>query len=55
MTDTKTPEEPKPAEAGDGMAATPGKGAVSWDKVEKDDLEPTRYGDWEKYGRCIDF
>lgn len=21
----------------------------------KDGLEPTRYGDWEKNGRCIDF
>ncbi|MDZ7789839.1 MAG: DUF1674 domain-containing protein [Xanthomonadales bacterium] len=21
----------------------------------KDGLEPTRYGDWEKDGRCIDF
>lgn len=20
-----------------------------------DDLDPTRYGDWEKAGRCIDF
>lgn len=22
---------------------------------EGDDLDPTRYGDWEKNGRCIDF
>ena len=22
---------------------------------EKDGLSPTRYGDWEKNGRCIDF
>jgi hypothetical protein len=22
---------------------------------EKPNLEPTRYGDWEKAGRCIDF
>lgn len=21
----------------------------------KDGSEPTRYGDWEKHGRCIDF
>ncbi|MET0328325.1 MAG: DUF1674 domain-containing protein [Luteimonas sp.] len=21
----------------------------------RDGLEPTRYGDWEKNGRCIDF
>lgn len=55
MTDTKHSEESNPADATGGMAATPGKGEVSWDKVEKDDLEPTRYGDWEKNGRCIDF
>ncbi|MDQ7994805.1 MAG: DUF1674 domain-containing protein [Luteibacter sp.] len=24
-------------------------------KVEKAPLDPTRYGDWEKNGRCIDF
>jgi hypothetical protein len=23
--------------------------------VEKAPLDPTRYGDWEKNGRCIDF
>lgn len=23
--------------------------------VEKVPLDPTRYGDWEKNGRCIDF
>jgi len=22
---------------------------------EGDELDPTRYGDWEKNGRCIDF
>lgn len=25
------------------------------EKTEVKDLEPTRYGDWEKNGRCIDF
>ena len=38
MTDTKRSDESKPDETTGGMAATPGKGEVSWDKVEKDDL-----------------
>lgn len=25
------------------------------DKEKPEDLDPTRYGDWEKDGRCIDF
>ncbi|MEE2745443.1 MAG: DUF1674 domain-containing protein [Pseudomonadota bacterium] len=25
------------------------------EKSEKTKLDPTRYGDWEKGGRCIDF
>lgn len=24
-------------------------------KDERESLDPTRYGDWEKNGRCIDF
>lgn len=24
-------------------------------KVKSNPLDPTRYGDWEKKGRCIDF
>ncbi len=38
----KTPESPVP---------TP-EPAVTH---EEDKLNPTRYGDWEKNGRCIDF
>jgi hypothetical protein len=25
------------------------------DKAPKNKVEPTRYGDWEKNGRCVDF
>lgn len=25
------------------------------DSEKKEPLDPTRYGDWEKNGRCIDF
>ncbi|MGE0651679.1 MAG: DUF1674 domain-containing protein [Alphaproteobacteria bacterium] len=34
-------------------AATPA--GDSDDSPAKDKLDPTRYGDWEKNGRCIDF
>jgi hypothetical protein len=56
---------------GDGQApaaapeprAGPAKGAasISWEKElprehgGPEGLEPTRYGDWERRGRCIDF
>ncbi|WP_426663623.1 DUF1674 domain-containing protein [Rhodanobacter aciditrophus] len=33
-------------------AAVPGQGTGA---KEKPALDPTRYGDWEKNGRCIDF
>ena len=34
----------------------PGDGAVPAPEVGgRDGPEPTRYGDWEKNGRCIDF
>ena len=37
---------------------TEANNSVTEKKVEiggRDGLEPTRYGDWEKNGRCIDF
>ncbi|WP_329740451.1 DUF1674 domain-containing protein [Dyella sp. A6] len=52
-TPTQTDTMPQPAKperrdvpAVDGS----GKG-----EVERPALDPTRYGDWEKNGRCIDF
>ena len=41
---------PAAAEAGKGIAD-----AVQALKQERPVLDPTRYGDWEKNGRCIDF
>ena len=37
------PGESGPGESGPGESGGP------------DGLEPTRYGDWERRGRCIDF
>ncbi|MEP6899658.1 MAG: DUF1674 domain-containing protein [Rhodanobacter sp.] len=34
------------------MPARPAPGEAP---VERPVLDPTRYGDWEKNGRCIDF
>ena len=31
------------------------QGAVREIGGRKDGTEPTRFGDWEKHGRCIDF
>lgn len=46
-TDTPTPEATP--------AAAPGTAACEQATPEGDGLDPTRYGDWEKNGRCIDF
>ncbi|TAL78507.1 MAG: DUF1674 domain-containing protein [Burkholderiaceae bacterium] len=46
-TDTPTPEATP--------AAAPGAAAREHATPEGDGLDPTRYGDWEKNGRCIDF
>ncbi len=34
---------------------TPQSGVRERPTPEGDGLDPTRYGDWEKNGRCIDF
>ena len=42
----------------DPVAAEEGTAEASATTVAKSDrpaLDPTRYGDWEKNGRCIDF
>ena len=36
-------------------AATPPAGPTREFGGRKDGTEPTRFGDWEKNGRCIDF
>ena len=40
----------------DGPPADAGKDAQSPKEIGgRGGLDPTRYGDWEKAGRCIDF
>jgi len=53
MPDTPTPAESSPEEV---VADEPGEaesGAAEYGGPKG--MEPTRYGDWEKNGRCIDF
>lgn len=53
------PAAPKPAPADVGgasdTAATTRTTPVREIGGRKDGTDPTRYGDWEKNGRCIDF
>ena len=47
-----------PPEPGDTAAETPaaaGDAAPVQENGGREGLDPTRYGDWEKNGRCIDF
>jgi hypothetical protein len=56
MSDPKTPatEPIAPAPAGGtGVPANPAPPREIGGRTSG--LEPTRYGDWEKDGRCIDF
>lgn len=54
MTDTNpTHPEPRPSEPAPPTPPPAGNGPVHTD--EKPRLDPVRYGDWEKNGRCIDF
>ena len=55
MSDTSSQTESKPASApAEGSSVPAGKeeGKVPTERPAPD---PTRYGDWEKNGRCIDF
>ena len=64
--DTKTGTEPTVDGAGDGQNAGPTEedpygpfpddvNPVTGEKGGPRGPEPTRYGDWERKGRCIDF
>lgn len=48
-TSAEQPEEAAPAPTADNASELPKEIGG------RDGLEPTRYGDWEKNGRCIDF
>jgi hypothetical protein len=57
----ETPSIPAPPEASIPETQQPAGEAVQKERVVpkeiggRDGPEPTRYGDWEKNGRCIDF
>jgi hypothetical protein len=52
-------EPPSQAPAEEEQASTPGQRPAAAELPReiggRGGLEPTRYGDWEKNGRCIDF
>ena len=56
---TRTSKDPGTDVAGKSVPATPPKAETpAPDETEEAPTErpdPTRYGDWEKNGRCIDF
>jgi hypothetical protein len=56
MSDTFSQAESTPASVSTETTAVP-VGPASDKKLptERPALDPTRYGDWEKNGRCIDF
>ncbi|WP_079722686.1 DUF1674 domain-containing protein [Pseudoxanthomonas indica] len=59
----QTPPEPTPepgTQSSENGTTTPGGQAAPQAPLARefggrDGLEPTRYGDWEKNGRCVDF
>ena len=55
----QSPVVPEPADAqGDGTQPSTGTAAGTTPPREfggREGPEPTRYGDWEKNGRCVDF
>ena len=40
---------------GDGAKNTENPVSQKQERDKSQDLDPTRYGDWERNGRCIDF
>lgn len=52
MPDTESTDKPAPVEADEEQ---PGKAKPPREYGGPKGKEPTRYGDWEKNGRCIDF
>jgi hypothetical protein len=55
MTDAiKEHPNPRPDRAS-APAAPPASAPRERPTPEGDALDPTRYGDWEKNGRCVDF
>jgi hypothetical protein len=55
MSNTTTPAESLPASVPAETTAVPAGKPSEKDSTERAVPDPTRYGDWEKNGRCIDF
>lgn len=59
MTETKPPATQPPGKDQPGEQPAPGKADAkpqpSGERGGPKGPEPTRYGDWEKGGRCFDF
>lgn len=51
--DSRAESETDPV--GEGHDVVPAKGEAPEEAGGPAGLEPTRYGDWERKGRCIDF
>ncbi|WP_343170877.1 DUF1674 domain-containing protein [Rhodanobacter denitrificans] len=55
MSDTSSPAESTPVSVPAETTAVPVGLAADKASEERPAPDPTRYGDWEKNGRCIDF
>ncbi|TAL93716.1 MAG: DUF1674 domain-containing protein [Rhodanobacter sp.] len=55
MPNSSTPVESTPAPVTPDTVAVPVDPSRDKADAERPALDPTRYGDWEKNGRCIDF
>lgn len=49
------PDPESPDDAGETAEVAPPAAAPAREIGGRDGPEPTRFGDWEKNGRCIDF
>jgi hypothetical protein len=55
MSKSPAQSESKPASESSERVVVPLADATGEAKIERPAPDPTRYGDWEKNGRCIDF
>jgi len=55
MSDTSFPAESTPASVPTETTAVPVGPVADKEPGQRPAPDPTRYGDWEKNGRCIDF
>ncbi|WP_199100468.1 DUF1674 domain-containing protein [Dyella sp. ASV21] len=55
MSDTSSQTKSKPASVPAEPSPVPAVPVTEKTTVERPAPDPTRYGDWEKNGRCIDF